>query len=127
MNVSNQIIEVIDALCDKFGIAIDWTAENVLPYVEVLGEKIIKYEIWTSVFWMVGSLLTTVLLWLFFKISYKAVEKYELEDVTFVLKVLASIMSFVTTLVIGCQTHDIITATTFPELTIYNVISNLLQ
>lgn len=28
--VSNQIIEVLNALCDKFGIAIDWTSQNEL-------------------------------------------------------------------------------------------------
>lgn len=36
MTVSEQIISVLDALCEKFGIAINWTEENVIPYVEIL-------------------------------------------------------------------------------------------
>ena len=31
MTVSEQIIQVIDALCEKFGIAIDWTTQNIIP------------------------------------------------------------------------------------------------
>lgn len=33
MEVSKQIIEVLDNLCEKFGVVIDWNAKNVLPYV----------------------------------------------------------------------------------------------
>lgn len=41
MQVSNQIIEVLDYLCSKIGITIDWTESNVLPYVQTLLEKYI--------------------------------------------------------------------------------------
>lgn len=30
---SQQFIEVLDAICDKIGVAIDWTADNCLPQV----------------------------------------------------------------------------------------------
>ena len=33
MKVSNQIIEVLEYLCQKFGIVIDWTSESILPYL----------------------------------------------------------------------------------------------
>ena len=51
MTVSEQIIQVIDALCEKFGIVVDWTNENVFPYLETLCEKLIAYEIATSIVW----------------------------------------------------------------------------
>ena len=31
--VSDQIIKVLDNLCDKFGLAIDWSSKNVQPYL----------------------------------------------------------------------------------------------
>ena len=49
MTVSEQIIQVIDALCEKFGIVVDWTSESVIPYLEILCTKLIKYEICTSI------------------------------------------------------------------------------
>ena len=33
---SSQFIEIFDHLCQKFGIVIDWTAQNVVPYITAL-------------------------------------------------------------------------------------------
>ena len=60
MTVSEQIIQVINALCEKFGIAINWTSENVIPYLETLCRKLITYEISTSIFWMVIMTLVSI-------------------------------------------------------------------
>ena len=58
MEVSEQVIKVLDAVCDKFGIAIDWTSNNVIPYIEQLGNKIITYDICNSIMWLViGSVI----------------------------------------------------------------------
>ena len=58
MEFSEQVIKVLDAVCDKFGIAIDWTSNNVIPYIEQLGNKIITYDICMSIMWLViGSVI----------------------------------------------------------------------
>jgi hypothetical protein len=57
MTVSEQIIQVIDALCKRFGIAVDWTNENVVPYLQTLCDKLIAYEIVTSITWIVIMVL----------------------------------------------------------------------
>ena len=58
MEISEQVIKVLDAVCDKFGIAIDWTSNNVIPYIEQLGNKIITYDICNSIMWLViGSVI----------------------------------------------------------------------
>ena len=58
MTVSAQIIEVLNDLCMKFGLAIDWSQENVLPYLEELAGKYITWEIATSEMWIaVGAIL----------------------------------------------------------------------
>ena len=53
MEISDQVIKVLDAVCDKFGIAIDWTSNNVIPYIEQLGNKIIIYDICNSIMWLI--------------------------------------------------------------------------
>ena len=53
MEVSEQVIKVLDAVCDTFGIAIDWTSNNVIPYIQELGHKIITYDICMSIMWLV--------------------------------------------------------------------------
>ena len=49
MTASNQIIAVLDAICEKFGIVIDWTASNIMPYLQDLCKRIVSYKIATSV------------------------------------------------------------------------------
>ena len=34
--MSDEVIKVIDALAERFGIVIDWSSENVIPYLQQL-------------------------------------------------------------------------------------------
>ena len=49
----NSVIAIIDAIAAKFGIAVDWTAQNVLPYLEELMHRIVSFEIGVYTFWMI--------------------------------------------------------------------------
>ena len=69
MEVSNQIIEVLEYLSTKMGVVVDWTAENVMPYLRDLTERMISYQIVNesiqmgfSAFLMIGLTIATVLL-----------------------------------------------------------------
>jgi len=52
MNFSQEIITVLDYLCKKFGIVIDWTSDSIMPYLEDLSVRYIRYEIMSSIAWM---------------------------------------------------------------------------
>ena len=62
MNVSDQIIQVIEHLGQKFGIAINWSSENLMPIVEELCTKYISYEIMTSKLWLTLCLVSFVII-----------------------------------------------------------------
>lgn len=47
--MSEEIIKVLDNLGERFGIAIDWTSQNVMPYIQDLGERFIKYRTATGI------------------------------------------------------------------------------
>lgn len=49
MTVSEQIIQVLDNLGEKFGLALDWSSENILPYVSELMNKAVSYELWMNI------------------------------------------------------------------------------
>ena len=34
--MSDEVVKILDALADKFGIAINWTSANVIPYLQQL-------------------------------------------------------------------------------------------
>lgn len=47
---AEEIIKVINELCNKFGVAVDWTSQNVMPYLQELMGRIVTYHIvWKSV------------------------------------------------------------------------------
>ena len=49
MTFSDEVITILNDLCAKFGIAIDWTAENVMPYVQDLGSRFVSYTLITTI------------------------------------------------------------------------------
>lgn len=46
--MSEEIIKVIDELGKKFGVAIDWTNQNIMPYLQELFKRFIRYKNITS-------------------------------------------------------------------------------
>ena len=124
MSFSSQFIEVLDALCEKFGIAIDWTSQNVVPYVTELATRIITYEISTSVVWMVIAAILFLIAWKMTKRNCKA---DIFEDEWFLgwfVRTLIGVFCFIT---IVCQIFDIIEALALPEKTLYVFITGLMS
>lgn len=123
MTVSNQIIAVLDAICEKFGIVIDWTASNIMPYLQDLCKRIVTYEIATSAAWII---LQIVILLLAFYIRNKKIKPLaELDDDDYYMVIVTAIC--ITTVVICVQVADIIKALTIPEITIYKFAKPFLK
>ena len=136
MTVSEEIIKVLDFICEKIGITIDWTADNVMPYVGELMVKFIKYEIATSIAWMaIMTLLSIVAILLtkrFYPTFKNGVENQGTYDCGWeVVSCLAiaglAVLYIATILVIGTQIMDIITCITFPEMAIADYVTALLN
>lgn len=119
--MSEEVIKILDALAEKFGLAIDWTSANVLPYLQQLCGKYITYEIATSVVWiLIGICLLFVGKYAIGKTKY-CWEKYKEDwhsDYNYgviLLGILAGCVIVVGIAVILYQTFDIVTCITFPE------------
>ena len=131
--MSEEIIKVLDALADKFGLAVDWTSANVVPYLEQLCGKYVNYEIATSVVW--------IMLWLLFFIvgiiCYKIVYKHKDWGVTYYKTIsddyfkrgliyFGVISIFViASLMVITQIFDIVTCFTFPEKIIIEELKSI--
>ena len=117
MQISDEIIKVLEYMCDKVGVTIDWTSNNVLPYVQQLGEKFIRWEIGTSISWIVISIISVVVTFLIVKFT----DMDGLESLIFATVIILA------TIIIGCQIFDIIECYTFPEKAIYDYIQEYLR
>lgn len=65
MAVSDQIIAVFDALCEKLGVAVDWTQQNVLPYLQDVSLRYVRYELAWSIFTVLETLFAFIAIALF--------------------------------------------------------------
>ena len=117
MQISDEIIKVLEYMCDKVGVTIDWTSNNVLPYVQQLGEKFIRWEIGTSISWIIISIISVVVAFLIIKFA----DMDGLESLIFATVIILA------TIIIGCQIFDIIECYTFPEKAIYDYIQEYLR
>lgn len=111
MTFSKEIIEILDYIAHKFGIAIDWSSDNVLPYVRQLCEKYIAFEIATSTALLIFGVILTIIGLLCIKADFDGLQWM------FVI-----ILCIVGLGIIGQQVYDIITCNTFPELKIIEFI-----
>lgn len=133
MQLSDQIIQVLEYLAEKMGATIDWNQQNVLPYVQQVCEKYIRYEIATSVMWMiVGSMFIASAIW-WIK-GYKiCVKKYDeaghmsewdgVAGARIAALAVCVIIGITTVLV---QMHDIMRCIFLPEVQIYSYIKSLM-
>jgi hypothetical protein len=133
MSISDEIIKVLDALAERLGIVIDWTSQNVIPYLEQLYYKYIKYEIATSIVWMLIGIVCILVGKRGIKIVQYFYKKYQEDksnycDMWAIIIGLAVGMAFLSgAVIIGSELFDVVTCLTFPEKIILEEIKLLYQ
>ena len=133
-----NVVEIIDALAEKFGIVVDWTNQNVIPYLQELMSRIVSYEIQTSVFWIVFVSVLTIGFGIASPILLRKALKQDLdswtdwsETVLGVLGIVCTIffvgMLIASSVVIPIQVMDIIKCNTIPEQVFIQYISQYIH
>lgn len=125
MSFSSQFIEVLDALCAKFGIVIDWTSQNVMPYLTDLATRLVNYEIWTSVAWIVILGVAFIVTWKLTKNARKD-DSFGNEGNFICAWVACGIIGIIFVTITCVEIFDIIRALTIPEVVIYGFLKGLM-
>jgi hypothetical protein len=135
MKLSEELINIFDYLGEKLGIAIDWSSENVIPYLQDLCQRYIDYEISISVFWCIVALLILIGNIVFHKAIYKH-KDWGIEKRTYgsddnfgrcLLYVLVGFAYLIPVIVIGFDIVHIIHCIYLPELEIYEYVTTLME
>lgn len=58
--MSEEIIKVLDELGKRFGIVIDWSSKNIIPYLQELLKRFICYRNITACVWIIVSIAMTI-------------------------------------------------------------------
>lgn len=128
--MENEIIKVLDELGKRFGIAIDWTAENVMPYLQELGTRFIMYRNCMAILWSFVSLIMIIAGILLVKkmVKYVKSDKYdEYDDVPWIIffGCIAAFLLIGGSIVLFCNINGIIQNICMPEITIVEYIKSL--
>lgn len=59
--MSEEIIKVLNDLGERFGIAIDWTSQNIMPYLEDLASRYIAYNNLIAIVQIVISIILIII------------------------------------------------------------------
>lgn len=58
--MSEEIIKVLDELGKRFGVIIDWSNQNIIPYLQELLKRFICYRNITACVWIIISIAMTI-------------------------------------------------------------------
>lgn len=72
--LSTELITIFDNLGERFGVAIDWTSENVVPYLQNLFDRFICYEMIENIVFIFLWLLVFVIGAIYAKKFYQGYE-----------------------------------------------------
>lgn len=144
--MNNKIIEVLDYLGEKIGLAIDWTAENVYPQVIEFMGRYRTYEIVTDIIWILIALGCCFGMYLYIKkivIPAKIRCKETREDNLWFecwlsCDIICNIGGTILTVFLGCITlvavitmfvsiGDLVKWIVIPEMQFYEVIKSLVS
>lgn len=136
--MGDEIIKVIDKLCQQFGIVIDWTDQNILPYLQELAYRYVHYKIvFYSIWAIIGLILVIISIVICKKFFGKSKnERYDFfyeefyddhECLCTVLWIIAIVLFIAGLIIVIPMTFYIAECITIPEKVIFDYVSSLLK
>lgn len=132
--MADEIIKVLDAICDKLGIAVDWTSENVMPYLEIIADKVVKLEIAEAVMGIIYAFIflgLAVALYHFAKFCFKKHEecgRWNDWDMAGTASYIAvGILGIVFLAMLMCNIECIVECIVFPEKVVFDFVTGYIE
>lgn len=133
--MSEEVIKVLDNLAQKFGIAIDWTNQNILPYLQDLMGRYISLQNAYAIIWII---ISAIILIISFIIMFKSINKIKkdskqieyydvLEDspIAFFGILLSSFFILIFLITILCNIFGLFQNIFTPEITILDYLKTI--
>ena len=133
MTINQALIDILTKASEKVGIFIDWTSQqtvdNLIPYLSEICGKIVAYEIATSTLWIVVAGVSSFISVSTIKKSKKKIDECLCDDevVWGMLIIMCAIIFVICIVTLITQTMNVITAITFPELTVVDFVKGYIS
>lgn len=127
MALSEQIIQVLEFLCEKLGIAVDWTTENVAPYLQIISQRIITYSIVVDIFWIVLGIIFCILAILMIKYAVKHWDDWEDNPLVILGILFGCVILLIGVVMSLVNIYELCVCIAFPELQIIEFIGRYIN
>ena len=130
--MSDEIIKVLDALAEKFGIMVDWTQQNIQPYIQDLCHRIVSYELTTSIMWLIICTIAIIGSVMVIKkhqnkIKFDCYDEVTKDSVTsFIYTIIAYSLIIVAIIIMPFQISDICKCIFLPEKIVFEQIQSII-
>lgn len=136
--MSAQIIEVLNDICEKFGVAVDWTSKNVQPYLKELMTKCVNYKLATDIVWLVVGIVLLIIGGVLLRFAFNNRRKYleindyyermhsNLDETAAAQIIFGGICLGIAVILTLYFTINMITCVTFPEKIILDMVRSYL-
>ena len=131
--MSEEIIKVLDELGKRFGIVIDWSNQNIIPYLQELLKRFICYRNITACIWIIISIAMTIsgVVMIMFLNKWRKSDNYD-EDYCSDDVMLAAVGYIVSICIIALgigliigNMFGIVKNICMPEMVVYEYIKNI--
>ena len=102
--------QLLRELGEQFGLMLDWSNENIIPYLKELAQRIVQYEFGQSIFWIVIGIISIIFGIIIFMLEIK--NKINAGGFFLVLGIVLIICGIA---IICCQIDDILLCKYLPE------------
>ena len=131
--MSSEFEKALDTVCDKFGIAVDWSSKNVVPYVQELSTRVVHFKMASAIFFAVVGILmvVSIILWVkwikYCDNRYKEDRHSDWDLATGLSIGLCIIWIVVAVYIVLTSAYDIVTYSIFPEKALVDFISTYMN
>lgn len=108
MTINEQTLQ---ELAKHFGLALDWSNENIVPYLQDLAQRVITYEFRSSIFWIV---IGAIFILIGIIVTVLAIGSGD-ENIMGMACIAVIILWLAGIWIVGAQINDIILCGTLPE------------
>ena len=125
MNFSEQLIYLIDEFAKRIGIVIDWTNDNVVPYLQDLVGRYIAYEITMNGIGIGLGVIVAIASIIFGLFSIKKYREDEYDDFALYFFLVALFGAFMAVVIIAPNLIGLLKLINIPEFYIYKQLMNV--
>lgn len=126
--MSEEIIKVLDNLAQKFGTTIDWTSQNIMPYLQDLMSRFIQYKNSISILWIVIATILIIISIICIVKLIKWIKKDEYcdDELAAIGFIVTTIVMIIAICILINNITGLIKNTYIPEMIILNEVKTLI-